>query len=277
MSGFSPAWLALREPADQASRNRDVLAACALAFAARPSLKVCDLGAGTGASVRAFADFLPGVQTWTLIDHDAGNLAAAFTALAAWADEAVHHEAGLSLRRGLRRIEVRAHVHDFAKSPACWSKDTDLVTASALIDLTSAAWIKRFVAALAKDRMPLLATLSADENISATPPHPRDKKVAATFRRHQSRDKGFGPAAGADAGRFLEQVLADADYVLTAGASPWVLEPSALLCATVEGMAAAVAETGDVESGALADWREFRLHQTERLTIGHRDVFARCG
>ena len=274
MSGFSPAWLTLREPADRAARNREVMARCALTFAARARLKVCDLGAGTGASLRAFADLLPGEQEWTLIDHDPENLAAALTALEAWADEASRHDAGLTLQHGLRRIEVRTEVRDLAKTPACWPADTDLVTASALFDLTSAAWIKRLVASLAAGRLPLLATLTADEKLSATPPHPLDKKVAAAFRQHQSRDKGFGPSAGADAGRFLEQTLEGAGYVLTAGESPWVLEPSELLRATVEGIAAAAAETG-LESDALAEWLEHRRHATERLTVGHRDVFAR--
>ena len=274
MSGFSPAWLALREPADRAARNRDVIARCALTFAARSSLKVCDLGAGTGAAMRAFADLLPGEQQWTLVDRDPENLAGALTALEAWADKALRHDAGLTLHHGLRRIEVRTEVLDLARDPACWPMDSDLVTASALFDLTSAAWIKRLVAALAAGRRPLLATLTADEKIAASPPHPLDKKVAAAFRQHQSRDKGFGPSAGADAGRFLEQTLEAAGYALTAGESPWVLEPSELLQATVEGMAAAAAEIG-VAGDELAAWLEHQRENTKQLIVGHRDVFAR--
>ncbi len=274
VSGFSPDWLALREPADAAARDRTVLAACRDAFMTRESISVCDLGSGTGAAVRAFSNLLPVRQHWTLVDNDADNLAAAKTALAVWADSAASEGDTLRLRHGTREIHIRTHVHDFANDAACWPAETDLVTATALFDLTSAPWIARFVAALAARRTPLLSTLTTDGILTATPTHALDEKIAASFRSHQSRDKGFGPAAGADAARVLEDTLRDAGYRLTIGDSPWQLRASdgPLLTATVDGILQAVGETGAIATADLAAWNKDA--RVQKMTVGHRDVFA---
>jgi hypothetical protein len=273
MSGFSPSWLSLREPADQAARNREVLGACMRHFAPRTHVAVCDLGAGTGASVRAFAEYLPAQQTWTLVDHDARNLAVACDSLRGWADEAEPNDNALILKKGGKDIAVRTRVADLSEK-ADWSRGTDLVTASALFDLISERWISRFAAALVADKLPLLATLTADGRMHATPGHAHDDAVWAKFREHQTRDKGFGPSAGAAAARFLEDVFARAGYVITAGDSPWILEQGPLLRATAEGIAQAVAETGDLEAPALTDWLAQATTPGRRLIIGHRDLFA---
>jgi len=274
VSDFSPAWLSLREPADEAARNDAVHEACAKTFASRATLAICDLGAGTGASVRALAPMLPAEQHWTLVDHDANNLGAALTALAAWADTTSPRDGGLTLRHGGKHIDIRTQVHDFAQNPACWPDGTELVTASALIDLVSAAWIERFTLALAVWNIPLLATLTANGKIEGRPPHALDDAVAAAFRAHQTRNKGFGPSAGAEAALLLEAALVNAGYRLTAGESPWILDDSLLLKATAEGIAGAVSETGMVDTAALADWLQHQSQNTHQLIIGHRDVFA---
>lgn len=267
MGDFSPEWLALREPADLAARNRTVLAACARAFAGQDSLVVCDMGAGTGASVRAFADVLPRRQDWILVDHDQRNLTAALAALRAWAGGG-----GDTLQRGEHRISVRTLRRDFAANPAPWPADTGLVTASALFDLPSHAWIDAFVARLAERRLPALITLTVDGVMASDPAHALDEPVFAAFRRHQSGDKGFGPSAGADAALYLEQSLKKAGYKLERGDSPWVIDQTspALMRELLGGIAGAARETGlDARR-----WLEDRLASTTRLTIGHRDVFA---
>ena len=257
MNSFSPEWLALREPADLAARNPDVLDACARAFAHREALTICDLGAGSGASLRAFTRMLPAYQQWTLVDHDAANLAA------------VHFSGDSS------RVTYRVTVHDFAKQPGCWPAQTELVTASALLDLTSADWIARFVAALAADRVAVLATLSFDGVIVADPAHPLDAVVATAFGIHQTSDKGFGPAAGPAAAGILTQNLQDTGYEVTAGDSPRKIDRTApaLLRQTLEGIAAAVRETGLIPQ--VDEWLRDRLANVRVLTIGHRDIFAR--
>ena len=88
MSGFSADWLALREPADHAARNGDVLAHVARHVAGRDHLSIIDLGCGAGSNLRGFALSLPARrQSWTLIDYDAALLKAARERLIAWADE----------------------------------------------------------------------------------------------------------------------------------------------------------------------------------------------
>jgi hypothetical protein len=271
---FSPEWLALREPADVAARNPAVLDACAAHFAGRDSLTVCDIGAGTGASVRALAHRLPALQDWTLVDHDAGNLAAAKAALSAWADAGQEIAGVLHLLKSGRRLVVRTRAQDLAAEPACWPARCDLVTASALFDLTSAAWMERFVAALAESGAALLAMLTVDGVLRAQPAHPLDEAVFAAFHRHMEGDKGFGPAAGMEAPEVLAAALRRAGYRVTEGDSPWQVGPGPLQDELLRGTAGAAGETGLVGAAELDAWLAFRSSQTRRFTVGHRDQFA---
>ncbi len=274
MSGFSPEWLALRESADGKARSSIVMDACAARFAARDHLSVSDLGAGTGSSLRAFADALPLRQTWTLFDHDRGNLVAAQTALTAWADTATGDGDTLILQRGVRRIEVLFRAQDLASDPACWKGAADLVTASALLDLTSAAWIEILVTALISAGMPLLATLSFDGRICHDPAHRHDAAVARDFRRHQRRDKGFGIAAGPDAHGVCVRSATAYGYTVVEDASDWILDAESLMASAVaEGIAAAVQDIGALSQADIADWRA----SPSRLIVGHRDLFAAPG
>src|ERR1700731_2953921 len=77
MSGFSAAWLTLRERYDLGARNRAVLGAVAGAFVEQTSIAVVDLACGTGATLRAIAARLPQRQGWRMGDNDLGHLARA--------------------------------------------------------------------------------------------------------------------------------------------------------------------------------------------------------
>lgn len=276
MSGFSPEWLALREAADHAARNRDVTAACAAAFGGRERIAICDMGAGTGSTLRALADHLPAIQHWTLVDHDQGNLAAAMAALSKWADEANVQGDTLSLTRGQKRIAVQFHVRDFASDPECWPEGIDLVTASALFDLTSEAWLTRFAAALGRARLSLLAALTFDGVIHAQPADKVDASIATAFRAHQHRNKGFGPAAGPDASDVLERALSLGGYHVITGASPWNAGPEAtdFLIEVAKGIAQAVIETGAVPRADVDRWRAAVTDGKHTLVVGHCDLFA---
>ena len=277
MSGFSPEWLALREPADLAARNQRVLAACGRAFESQDTVHVCDIGAGTGASVRALAEVLPRRQFWTLVDSDEKNLGVAIDQLSRWGADVTTHDGGLKMRKGARELIVSTHVCDLAATPACWPDGTDLVTASALFDLTSARWLDKFIALLFTQKIALLSMLTFDGLIATAPAHPLDGAIAEAFRNHQQRDKGLGSAAGPRAAEILEARLANSGYEIEAGDSPWAIDRDAadLLEATLAGIASAAQEMQTVPPEDVEQWLRFRAINTQLLTIGHRDVFAR--
>ena len=72
MSGFSPDWLALREPVDHRSRDAATAARLTEHFAGRQTVSVVDLGCGAGSNIRATYRLLPSAQAWTLVDPGQG-------------------------------------------------------------------------------------------------------------------------------------------------------------------------------------------------------------
>ncbi len=278
MSGFSADWLALREPADRRARNDGIARMVAQSLAGAAHASICDLGAGTGSSLRALAPVLPVRQDWLLIDSDPALLAAARTALAGWADHADVADAGLAFAIGDRRIGVRLHQADLRDDldgllPAA----ADLINGSALIDLVSDAWLDRLVQAARRRGSMVLMTLSYAGLETWTPPFPADAEMLAAFTAHQQGDKGFGPALGPRAAEVLSRKLKRAGYEVVLAPSPWRLstdrEP-ALIAALAEGIAAAVGETGRLPPERVAAWRAAR-RAAAAVEIAHIDLFAR--
>ena len=258
MSGFDPAWLALREGADHRARNRALLQAVSSRFAGRESVTVVDLGCGTGSNFRALAPHLPARQRWTLVDHDPALLAAARARLAGEGAPAVAFLAA----------DLSADL-DAALGPA-----PDLVTAAALFDLVSPAFIERFADAVAARGATFYTALTYDGREAWDPPHPADRAVQAAFCAHQRSDKGFGPAAGPDATQALVDAFLARGYRVATGDSPWVLGPddAALVAALASGIADAARATGQVGDAEVIAWLAARRAAT--CTIGHQDLLA---
>lgn len=276
MSGFDADWLALREPADHAARNAEVAARMRAHFADRSSLAIVDLGCGTGSNLRGMASDLPPRQNWHLIDGDAGLLARARQCLADWADGATPHGAGLALRKDGRVIHVTFECVDLTVRALDFADvGAELVTAAALFDLVSEAWLERLVAGLVRRRLPLHAVLNYDGAARWRPGDPLDDEVVAAFNRHQRGDKGFGPALGPAAGDTLAKLLARQGYTTWAGSSPWELGPpdAGLVAALTGGFAQAAGEIAPARQPDFAAWSRRRA-RAEAVTVGHRDIFA---
>lgn len=254
MGGFTADWLALREAADARARDAGLIAAAAEVLQTVAKPHVCDLGAGTGAAKRAFAAHFPDRTAWSFVDNDAETLR-------------------LAAAEGGVAIEA-----DLSRNVAPWPPATTLVTATALYDLAAPGWIAAFVASLAQARLPLLASLTYDGRLALDPEQPGDAAMIAAFNRHQRGDKGLGgPAAGPEASPTLAAALADAGYAVRTADTPWELlagRDDALIAATLDGWAGAAVETGTVAEIDAETWRAARSDATDRLFIGHTDIFA---
>jgi hypothetical protein len=276
MGGFSPEWLALREPADQVARSPVVLQAMKDVFSGQALCRICDLGSGTGSSVRAFASWLPRRQEWRLLDNDQANIDAAHKALARWAERSSMDNDRLLLKGQSRLLAVHFGTLDLATDSDFVPEGTDLVTASALFDLVSAAWLDRLADSLMSRGLSLLATLNYDGDMQFDPADAMDDAVVVAFNRHQGSDKGFGPALGPKAATYLADRLTSRGYRVVTGPSPWWIgsADAALRSETFEGVVSAVSETGEIDPVDLDRWASLRRGNLDGMTVGHIDLFA---
>lgn len=271
---FSAEWLALREPVDHRSRDQALAGLLAGRMQPRPEPQIVDLGCGTGSNLRATAPLLGPKQRWTLVDYDPLLLKAARDRLSAWADKAEAREDCLILRKSGRDISVRFRQADLvADLDGALGEAPMLVTASALFDLCSVAFIERFAAAVAARRAYFYTVLTYDGVQTWAPPHDADEAMRAAFIAHQKTDKGFGISAGPDAPQALKRAFEMHGYSVREADTPWRLEAAdhSLIRDLADGFSNAVAETGKVAPSVLTSWRA--VDRTGAV-VGHTDTLA---
>lgn len=248
---FSSDWLALREPADHAARDPDLLARAGRAVATGAS--VLDLGSGTGSTVRAFEQAGFHNFNWHLFDNDAGLL-----------DRATMHHPSAGA--------VIGDLGDVDKIPL---DGIDLVTASALLDLMSLAWVERLAKRVFAANLPLYAALNYDGVMHWTPPSPQDESVTQHFNSHQQREKGNGIALGPTSTVVVPHLLRTVGFDVTIGPSPWHIGPdqSALHLQLLDGIADAVAE---IDQSGVPHWYRARTAAVSHTQayVGHMDILA---
>ena len=274
MTSFSPEWLRLREAADQRARNSDIESVVQARFAQRQSIKVVDLGCGTGSNLRAIVSLLPNVQSWTLVDNDPLLLDAARKDLADWADHTEITGDGLNLKKGHADITVTFQCLNLATDlENALPQGTDLVTASALFDLVSEDFIRAFAKRCAEINAAVYTVLTYNGIQRWEPHRPADNQMSGAFHRHQLRDKGFGPSAGPMAPSHLLDQFKLGGFLVQEGDSSWRLSRNdrTLLEELVRGHAMAVGETGSVDAKTIESW--VKVTRSVAL-VGHTDTFA---
>jgi hypothetical protein len=269
MGDFSADWLSLRAGFDSAARSVALERRVARFAADRgvvdrkahgKTFEVVDLGAGSGNNYRHLASKLTlpiERQHWTLVDGDP-DLLATVTAREACTP---------------KLLDLAADLEDAIP------EGTDLVTASALIDLVSEAWLRRLVARVSEVGAAMLIVLTYDGRIAwggpgapahQTEPDPMDESVRTLVNTHQRGEKGFGAALGPDAPSALKR-LAGAD--LLTERSDWIIGPddAAMRAALVDGWAQAAQEIEPDQASEIEGWRLRRRESRAPLIVGHAD------
>jgi hypothetical protein len=261
MSQFSAEWLGLRESHDIAARNPAVLEAVKNAFRDQVAISVLDLASGTGSTLRALHACLPPRQEWTLVDNDPAHLAQAASLAASFQAKVIAKT--LDLDHGIERA--------FAGS-------FHLVTASALLDLVSSAWLDRLMVLVSARQLPIYAALTYDGRAVVEPVDSSDMEILASFNAHQRSDKGFGPALGPAAASEFAASLARHGYVSVQGRSDWILGTNDHAMQEAVFMAWAGAAEGPSATAAAQEWLARRRAQIvegrSTLRVGHLDSFA---
>ena len=291
---FSADWLRLREPSDRRARDAATVAggagwadAMRRAAGAR-SLRVLDLGCGTGANLRWLAPRLGGAQRWIAVDRD-GALLQAWPATMAHEAEALGHQMRNPHGRHLRiegpawsAVIERRRLDLASELDALPLRNADLVCASALIDLASRKWLVELLAQARRQQCTAAwcLALTVDGRIEWDPVVAGDVEIARYFAHHQRRDKGLsGPALGPDTSAAARHLFTEAGYDVTETRSDWLLEGAAdqpLRATFIGGMAMAAAEQASEAAPAIERWREARLALLDhtRLRVGHVDLVA---
>ena len=264
----TPEWLALREPADAASRATDLVETLRLGLDDVRPIVVHDLGCGTGSMARWLAPRLPGPQLWVMRDQDPVLLRHAAAALPERACDGAP-------------IAVQTSQSDVTNLDDDELLGASLVTASALLDVLTADEVERVVDRCVRARCATLLTLSVIGRVEMTPADPLDIEIGTAFNTHQCRMTERGRLLGPIASRVAAALFEHFGAEVVTRPSVWRLggAETTLMLEWFAGWVGAACEqrpelakvTADYVHGRLAEAAEGRLS----VEVHHEDLLAR--
>ena len=268
MSGFSVEWLNQREGADHRARD-SILLANSISWLKDLQVDepiIIDLGSGTGSTIRAMLPiiqqmFLP--VKWRLVDDDPLVLSEA-------------------MRRHAGELTIEDCIADFSNIHKLPLEEVNLITTSALLDLVSADFITELtkqIKTMNKHRpVGLYSALNYDGSIKWLPDHPLDRAILDCFNQDQRRDKGFGPALGPAAGKFLQDQFTARDFQIFSAKSTWALgsPDTELINSLIRGITDVALQSDNLANSEVKDWGEFRIKNVASGTchVSHVDLLA---
>jgi SAM-dependent methyltransferase len=266
----SPAWLALREPADAAARAIELVAQVRQLLPARRPTVVHDLGCGTGSMARWLAPQLCGPQHWVMYDRDTELLARAAVDVRPLTGDG-------------SPVTVETRQRDITRLDERDLSGASLITASALLDMLTATELERIVRSCVEAGCPALLTISVIGDVSLTPSDPLDEVIASAFNEHQRRGEADGRLLGPDAVGFAAGVFARLGAEVVLAPSPWRLGAGnrALTAEWFKGWVGAACEQRPELTAATHAYVERRLADVDagclHVSVNHQDLLVLPG
>jgi trans-aconitate methyltransferase len=262
----SAQWLDLREPADAAARDRELVEHLRRHVPATGWV-IHDLACGTGSMGRWLAPLLPGPQRWVLHDLDADLL-----------DVAAAEPPGPAANGASVVVETRQS--DVTQLRSDDLADATLITASALLDLMTRDELASLIDVCAKAGCPALLSLSVVGRVDLAPLHPLDSRVAAAFDAHQRRTTERGSLLGPDAVAAAVEGFRRLGTKVLVRPTPWRLGAAEAdlaadwftgwIGAACEQSVDLASDIGSYARRRLADARAKQL----AVTVGHADLLV---
>lgn len=224
-------------------------------------------------------------QHWLLLDNDAGLFHRLPDLLQYWAST---HDARFDNSNGICRIEhdsfsatIEHRILDLASEVEHIPMgDIQLLTASALLDLTSANWLQIISTKVYKCKCACLFALNYNGKIQWHAELEADSVVSSLLNQHQLNEKGFGLALGPEAGHFFTAALRNLGRQVITGESDWVIRPHdrELQLAIIDGWSPSAVEQDEHQEELISQWHLMRKQAIEQglstLTVGHIDVLS---
>ena len=271
--GVSPGWLALREAADARARSADLVAEILGSWPVRPlrPVRICDLGCGTGSTLRWLAPRLPGPQHWRLLDRDPALLEEAAL---------LEERTPVSAADGAP-VVVETLLGDVTRLRHADLDDVALVTASALLDVLTEQDVQHLAARCVRAGCPALLTLTVTGRVRLHPGEAFDRAVQDAFNAHQRRGTGGRRLLGPDASAVAAGAFSRLGARVIVRDSPWRLgpaQPTLLREWLIGWVGAARTHRPDLDPAAEAYLRR-RLAQAAcgalEVNVHHQDLLAR--
>ncbi len=262
----TPGWLRLREPADAAARSLDLAHKAVRAQTGERRTVVHDLGCGSGSMGRWLAPHLAGPQHWVLHDRDPDLLRVAANDPPRSADGSA--------------VTVETCRGDLTRLGSDDLAGATLITASALLDMLTAAELERFARSCVAAAVPALVTLSVIGRVRLTPSDPLDAALGTAFNRHQRRTVGGRTLLGPVAARAAVDTFGELGARVEVRPSPWRLDAGspALTRHWLAGWVGAAVEQRPELAAAAPDYLARRHDEIERgglaVTVQHLDLLA---